>query len=476
MVGFVSDEILLERNAADEQTQDARMRALAKKTLLVVMCPLSGYKYWAFEEISQNLGVTMYLVGSSDNKYCKKLLDQKLAAGIIEADVESDGATAIENAIKAIEASEVEFDGVMSVIEHAIPIAAGIADHFGLPGFSGWSVATARNKFEAREALREANVKTCRYTYIHDMEGIEKAAATVGFPAIVKPASGAKSEGVYKVANNEELEKACKTIFDEVKDNAMTAFNPGVDNCHYALMEQFITGDEYDVDVLLNNGEVVFACVNDNWETLPPYFLETGSNVPSLLSSDKQQQMIDYAIECAKAMKFCSGCLHIETKWDLVEGPMLIEINARLGGGPAREFCNLVWGVDLFNNWVMTSAGIPINPPTAEKPKVFSAHYLINAPYTGVLDSVKFITDIASIPNVAYAKPMVSVGDKVVGPDTGIPSWVGEFRYDSHISEQDAVDNINKILEGLQYPITPSAPKNAAVTDSISSQVCQTVG
>lgn len=57
------------------------------------------------------------------------------------------------------------------------------------------------------------------------------------------------------------------------------------------------------------------------------------------------------------------GAFHVECMYTDKDGAILIEVNARAGGGPSREFHLSVNGVDMMLNSFLSHMGIPINPP-----------------------------------------------------------------------------------------------------------------
>ena len=61
------------------------------------------------------------------------------------------------------------------------------------------------------------------------------------------------------------------------------------------------------------------------------------------------------------------GVFHVELKYT-ARGPRLIEVNCRMGGGPVRLTNLLVWGVDLVEEHLLTTAGIPSRPPVWSRP------------------------------------------------------------------------------------------------------------
>lgn len=113
-----------------------------------------------------------------------------------------------------------------------------------------------------------------------------------------------------------------------------------------------------------------------------PYFNETGSNCPSTLPRSQQMELLDLAVRAVQCMGFVLGVFHTELKYTS-RGPRLIEVNARMGGGPVRNTNLLVWGVDLVEQHVTACCGIPCRPGIAQKPLKELAELTINATVRG---------------------------------------------------------------------------------------------
>ena len=76
------------------------------------------------------------------------------------------------------------------------------------------------------------------------------------------------------------------------------------------------------------------------------------------------------------------GVFHVECKYTS-RGARLIEVNCRMGGGPVRNINLLVWGVDLVEEHLLTTAGIPSRPPVSSRPLMHIAEFSSNARKTG---------------------------------------------------------------------------------------------
>jgi len=124
------------------------------------------------------------------------------------------------------------------------------------------------------------------------------------------------------------------------------------------VLEQYLDGREVDIDVVMSDGQWQYAAVSDNGPTLEPYFNETWGLCPSLLPRDDQTKLKGLAVNCVQALGFTSGIFHVECKLTST-GPQLIEVNARMGGGPVRE-CNRLGGA--WTSWRRRSSARSASP------------------------------------------------------------------------------------------------------------------
>jgi len=162
-----------------------------------------------------------------------------------------------------------------------------------------------------------------------------------------------------------------------------------------------------------------------------------------------------------------------------LHGPRLIEVNCRMGGGPVRATNLLVWGVDLVEEQLLCSAGIPSRPPIAAKPLMYIAEYSVNAKSSGRVMNVDFckvgarrLTACSTLrvprsqapdaqptrqewendPDVLYVRPLVAEGQKVTAVTDGMPTWVAEVMVKKPTIEE-AIEFVTAIEQALVIPI-----------------------
>merc|ERR1712232_65962 len=109
-----------------------------------------------------------------------------------------------------------------------------------------------------------------------------------------------------------------------------------------------------------------------------------GGVCPSLLPKGKQDEIRELAVQSTKAVGFTSGVFHVELKYTST-GPQLIEVNARMGGGPIRACNRRVWGVDLVEEAIYCATGIPSRPALPPKPLTCIGYSMVNAPSSGTV-------------------------------------------------------------------------------------------
>lgn len=339
-------------------------------------------------------------------------------------------------------------------MELSVPLVARLCENLGLPGHRPAAVDSARNKHATRGALKAAGLPTPRNHLIVGEADVEIGKDVVGFPAVLKPVSGAASLGVKKVTNAGELKSTWQEIVDELKtlvvsSGALVKATPGgagvkAENVDLTvLMEQYLDGPEVDVDVVMSNGDWVYAGVSDNGPTLEPYFNETWAVAPSLLPKEQQVSLKELSVSSVKALGFTSGVFHVECKYTST-GPQLIEVNARMGGGQVHE-CNLrTWGVELVEETIFAALGIPARPPVPRAPLSAVAYCYVNAERSGKAGDLNGLEKLLTRENVVWAKPLVKPGDLVVGPSDGLPTWLCDL-FVTGKSPREALDYLLSI-------------------------------
>eukprot|EP00933_Yihiella_yeosuensis_P032052 TRINITY_DN25639_c0_g1_i1.p1 TRINITY_DN25639_c0_g1~~TRINITY_DN25639_c0_g1_i1.p1 ORF type:complete len:530 (+),score=96.62 TRINITY_DN25639_c0_g1_i1:34-1590(+) len=405
----------------------------------------TGYEGKRFiYEKAKSLGVRCVLL-DAPGSWSERLVAEGVAVKFISIDMSLPSDEVFREALSKLEAAESDpqvgkIDGIATFAELSVAIAARLAEAMGLPGPLPEAVDRARDKYATRGSLREAGLPTPPNHEICCEEDLIPAMRAVGFPAVLKPVSGAASVGVKKVESEAELRSAylerdreLKSLVISsgaiVKDDGQQGTTIDAQNVIGArfLLESYLDGDEVDIDVVMSEGEWQYAAVSDNGPTLEPYFNETWAVSPSLLQRQKQVALKELAISSVKALGFEDGIFHVECKYTSSNGPQLIEVNARMGGGPVYDTNRRTWGVDLVEETLFCAAGIPSRPAVSREPIECIANTDVNTLKSGRLANLNFLTPLKGRAGVISFSNHVREGEQVTGPMDGLPTWLVEI-------------------------------------------------
>jgi carnosine synthase len=362
-----------------------------------------------------------------------------------------------ERAFTAIKASGMHFDGIATFEDGAGPLTALLANALGLPGHPLMSIGFSKNKVFTREVCVEAGIPSPRFFRVKSAADLDAAAAHVGFPAVLKPISGFSSISTYLVKDELMLRQRHTQTIAEAEGHLKTkgvhsdnepemVWAKGFD----MTLEEFLDGEEFDVDILLSEGERVYASVTRDL-TQPTHLKEAGSQMPPAFPADKQAEMIEFAEWILHALEFTNGAFHVELKYTS-NGPRLIEVNARIGGGPIYYFHRHVWGVDLAEQYLLTCLGVPIRPQKAPQPLTCLLTSDLPSPYSGIVAHADFLKPIVDHPKVIHCKTAVEAGQRVIGSDIGVPDWLGEIMVHGNTVEE-ASQIMDELLAQIEFPI-----------------------
>ena len=129
-------------------------------------------------------------------------------------------------------------------------------------------------------------------------------------------------------------------------------------------------------------------------------------------------------------------------------GPRLIEVNCRMGGGPIRTVHLVRAKVDLVVEQLLVAAGLPAYPvpaPEAEQPAI--GFLEVNATRSGSVNTLDFLKSYPDLPGMVYFVPFVKVGEHIVGPEEGQPTWLAEALFTRDTAEAAAKDALNLYVE-----------------------------
>lgn len=217
------------------------------------------------------------------------------------------------------------FDALIPASDYVTENAAIVAEQLGMRGASVVATKAARDKGLAQQIYVEKGVPCAKYAIVHDLDEAIREANRIGYPLVLKPQNACGSQNVCYISSERDL----RNNFVVIENFKTSYLNYKIKDSY--LLEEFLDGPEFSVEIYLENEKVLFSEVTEKEVSKLPYFVETMHVIPTSVLQDKENELKDVAEQAVKALGFKSGVLHVEVKY-CSTGAKIIEVNGRPGG------------------------------------------------------------------------------------------------------------------------------------------------
>lgn len=335
-------------------------------------------------------------------------------------------------------AREQHVDGVIHPCsEVSMNVMGRINDELGLAGITKEQAIRATNKHLMREAFEKGNAPSPKSILADSAEDAwEHLQNDFSTDGILKPSRNSGSRGIAKVVrdmNKADFINAYNIALNESRDKSV-------------LIEQFIEGPEFSIEIIVWNGKVNVLTVTDKKTTGAPHFVELGHNQPSCYSKEDVETLKAAAIAGVKALGVNNCACHAEAK--LMNGKAyLMEIGARLGGDfISTELTHLSTGVDMVAAAINVALGLEPDLSVKEEPKGACIRYF--CPKPGKLISVSN-TEVLNSPHVYKKEIYVHEGDI-------IPEVTSSLSRSGHVivieeTPQKAIELAERLIREVEF-------------------------
>ena len=195
-----------------------------------------------------------------------------------------------------------------------------VAKEMGVPAISCEDISNFRYKSRMRELCMNAGIKTIPYLVTNDIAAVETFFHQQAGSVIIKPVDSQGSRGVTQVKTINELRDAF--------DRAM-----GYSKEKKVIVEQFIEGQEIEVDTVVYHDEIKVVLIGDvfNFESMQ-IFSAYERIYPSQLPTATQDEIRRVNAQTLKVLGLHTGWTHGEYMVAKNGDVYLLEVGARGGG------------------------------------------------------------------------------------------------------------------------------------------------
>jgi hypothetical protein len=227
--------------------------------------------------------------------------------------------------------------------------AAEIRARRGIPGQRPADALHFRDKTLMKRAVSAAGIAVAPYREVRSALELHYAAAELGYPCVVKPPHGRGSSGVSVLDDEEALRTFLRT--GPFSDQGRT---------YPWLVEAFQSGEQYRVDGVSRDGQVVLAAVavyvNTHLDFLGGGYM---GSVMLPVESREAQTVLDLTRSVLEeALPAFDGAFHLEA-FITPDGPVFSEVGARVGGGSIPEEVELSYGFNIVEESIRAQRGEP---------------------------------------------------------------------------------------------------------------------
>lgn len=421
----------------------------SERTLLLVNTG-SSKKRFILQKL-RKMGLKIAVLNKEKN-WAQPYVDHWILAN---TDDHQEALAAVANFLR--ENPNVKIDGALTFWEDDVLLTSRITSKFNWIGTPYDIVRKVRNKFEFRKFCQQNGIKAPKHAMIRSRRDLQKIRKDFDFPLVMKPVYGASSAYVVKV-EEEDLER----VYDYIKQNLSVSTESALHDGLDIFVEEYIDGDEVDIDILIQNGKIKYYSITDNWQTEEPFFVETGESIPSSLSDQRQEALFELAEETLEKLKVQNACIHFEAK-STKSGPVPIEVNLRMGGDEVYSIVKETWGTDLIENAVKIAMGTYI--PRIKRPdqpkKFIVGEYFLPA-QSGILSKLHIDEKLQKPKYKKIIEEMhiqKQIGDAVLVPPEGFETlgWITV----SGETQADARTNMDEVLRHIHYEIARFHPTSS---------------
>ncbi len=351
---------------------------MSDPTETTILCVASFFKGNDFIRECRQQGMHVVLLTR------EKLLKQEWARESLDDLLAIPGKATVQSYLTAAThvARQRQITRVVALEEYDILTAAHIREHLCIAGMGSTVARRFQDKLAMRVHASDKNIPQPRFVHLLNHDSLHKFLLEVPPPWMLKPRLGASAMGIRRLHTPEDVWRAI-TEFD-----AREFFS---EQSAFHLLEQFIPGDVYHVDSLVEKGKILFANV-ERYESSPfevAHFGGVNISCSVQYGSPEQQRLLELNelllsgfgmergvthaefIHCKEpSRKYCPDLLDTDRRrsragQDFAADAskfIFLEVAARVGGAYTAETMQAARGVNPWREWARIEVATPDKP------------------------------------------------------------------------------------------------------------------
>jgi biotin carboxylase len=287
-------------------------------------------------------------------------------------------------------------DGLVTYLDANMATYAQVASALEVPFHSFETAVALTDKFEQRRVLGAGGLTVPSSHVIGpDMSEEDLAAIKddVGWPAVLKPRSAQGSRYTFLVTDASHLDQLLTALGSERPEMVLEG---------YIEDDPSRIGDPYaayvSVESVVSAGVISHLALTGRFP-LAENFRETGFFIPASLDEADRESALRIATSAIETLGVSTGCLHTEVKFT-PEGPQVIEVNGRVGGG-VPEMLQRAAGIPLLELTLRLALGVPVQIDGPVETKHIGYRFFLQPPdVSATVASITGLDTVSDHPGV----------------------------------------------------------------------------
>jgi biotin carboxylase len=302
---------------------------------LTLLCLASYFKGAAFLKAAKQLGCTVLVItreSMAEEDWPRESIDEMFYMPSLRTRPD------IIYAVSYIARSR-PIDQIIALDDFDVETAGALRDHLRLPGMGESHARHFRDKLTMRTLAKAAGIPIPEFTPVFNYDRLREFMERVPPPWLLKPRSEASAMGITTIRSADKI----WPVLDQLGDSQS-----------FFLLEQFLLGDVFHLDGLVNEGKVIFAEAHRYGR--PPMSVYQGGGVFVTRTLERQsaaaRSLAALNRQVLKALGAVRGASHVEYIRAEADGKFyFLECAARVGGANIAEAVEFATGINLWAEW-----------------------------------------------------------------------------------------------------------------------------
>lgn len=330
----------------------------------------------------------------------------------------------------------IRIDSVASFTEFSQVGAAILSQLLGVKHQSLETAVATRDKRMMKSSLNKSGIKTARWCSISSPSAFDlNVINEIGYPGVLKPAAGMGTISTYLVNGPDDLKKYLEGYQHPIEVNS-----------NHLIYEQFIPGNEYHIDTVIDNKQFIHFTINKyyckriqaNGELNGSYYL------PECRHVYFYERCRLFLAKVLESLNITDGVTHCEFFVNDDNDLVFSEIATRFGGSGVVPVLKEALGYDLRELWVKQVTGkLDTFNQSARSNENYVGFINITSKQPGKIVSIPSTQDIESEDGVLKAVSMTHKGAQITLDN---PSEWGIFVIASAESEPLLITRLQNVF------------------------------